>query len=310
MRIDVHAHYYTQDFATRMQQLGSSRNDVPGAGISLNQRLELMDDAGIDAQVLCVGAQQPYFPNAENAATAARFANDWYREIVEQHNGRFAAFGCVPLPHVDRAIAEAGRCLDELGFAGINLGCSVAGGPLDNPEFEPFWAELNRRKAVVFLHPLGTGGPLMDAYSLAWMMGGCVEDTVTGLRLAMSGLPSRYRDLDIIVPHLGGTIPFLWQRIEDHCDRAIQRGDLPAGINPFESLKRMYYDTVNNTPAALRCTCDAVSAGHVMLGTDFPYLAVKRCVTYIQEAGLPQADVDAILYKNAQLLLSLPAPKR
>jgi 6-methylsalicylate decarboxylase len=302
MRIDVHAHYYTEQFSERMRGLGGTRNDVPGGAITLDQRLDMMDGIGVDTQVLCVGAQQPYYPDGAKAVEAAHFANDFYKEIVEAHDGRFAAFGCVPLPHVDGAIAEAHRCLDELDFPGINLGCAVAGGPLDNPDFEPFWAELNRMKTVVFLHPLGTGGPLMDAYGLAWTVGGCFEDTIAGLRIAMSGLMQRYPDVEIIVPHLGGTIPFVWQRVIDHAERA----DKPWAM---DALRRMYYDTVNSTRLALHCTCEAVGAGHVLLGTDFPYLLgpkLERCVTYIEQAGLPHEDVTAILDHNAQALLKLP----
>src|SRR5579862_9301773 len=105
MRIDVHAHYYTNDFAARMDDLrGKARsrggNRVAGANVSLQQRAELLDEAGIDVQVICVGAEQPYFPdNPSGAVAAARFENDFYKETVAQSKGVYQAFGCVPLPH-------------------------------------------------------------------------------------------------------------------------------------------------------------------------------------------------------------------
>jgi aminocarboxymuconate-semialdehyde decarboxylase len=76
------------------------------------------------------------------------------------------------------------------------------------------------------------------------------------------------------------------------------------------ALRRLYYDTVNETPAALRCTCETVGARQVLLGTDYPYLLgdkFKRCVTYVQESGLPPSDVEAILERNAETLLGLTA---
>lgn len=308
MRIDVHAHHYDEVYFERLEKLGNPWNGgrfAPGASVTIEQRLDLMDDAGIDAQVLCVGASQPgYLPEEAKAIEGTHFANNHYKEVVERHGGRFAAFGCLPLPHVDVAVKEVARCFEELHFSGINLGCSVAGRALDEPEFEPMWAELDRHAAVVFLHPMGIGGAMMDAYGLAWMVGGCFEDTIAGLRLAMSGVLERHTNVKLIVPHLGGTIPFLWQRLEDSYERARDQ----ARVNPIATLERMYYDTVNETASALRCTCDAVGAHHVMLGTDFPYLAgpkFKRCVTYVQESGLPQADVDKILDQNAQRLLKL-----
>ena len=314
MRIDVHAHYYTDDFAARMDSLrgrarqrGGSR--VAGAGVSIQQRSDMLDEAGIDTQVICVGAEQPYFPaNAANAVEAAHFANDFYKETVEKNGGRYLAFGCVPLPHIDQAIAEATRCLDQLGFAGINLACSVAGQPLDTPAFAPFWAELDRRRTVVFLHPnMHCDAPMMGDFGLEGTAGGCFEDTIAGLRLTFSGWGSRFKNVKLIIPHLGGTLPFLWQRIEDSFGRRQAAGmDIPLAESPTTVLKRFYYDTVNNGAAALECTIHNVGLDHVVFGTDFPYLTHKACVEYVESSGLPPDHIRAIMGDNAQALLGLP----
>src|SRR5581483_6134765 len=138
VRIDVHAHYYPQHVLDEFTRLGSPRGYTgPSGGLTVEQRLELMDEAGIDAQVLSMGVGQPYLPDAEKARAGARCANDAYQDLVKRSGGRFAAFGCLPLPHVDAALAETAYCLDELGMAGLNLGCSVAGRPLEDPAFEP-----------------------------------------------------------------------------------------------------------------------------------------------------------------------------
>jgi aminocarboxymuconate-semialdehyde decarboxylase len=307
VRIDVHAHYLQPDFSEGMARRGAAWQSANrDAGISLEQRFDLMAEAGIDVQVLSVSAHQPYVSSAFKAVDAATFANDFYQDLVERSNGRFLAFGCLPLPHVDPAVEEAARCLDDLGMRGITLGCSVLGRPLDDPSFEPLWAELDRRAAVVFLHPIGTGAPMAEAYGLTWMVAGCYEDTTAALRLVLSGLTTRYPNVKIIIPHLGGTIPFLWQRLVDSLDR-----NPTSQVDPVVALRRLYYDTVNETPAALRCTCETVGARQVLLGTDYPYLLgekFKRCVTYVQESGLPPSDVEAILERNAETLLSLTAP--
>jgi 6-methylsalicylate decarboxylase len=312
VRIDVHAHYYTTEFADRMESYrGGPRAQAqraPGANISLQQRTDMLDEAGIDTQIICVGAQQPYFPNPGTARDAACFENDFYKEAVEKNGGRYAAFGCVPLPHVDAAIAEAGRCLDELGFAGINLACSVAGQPLDTPAFEPFWAEMDRRATVVFLHPnMHCDAPMMDAFGLEGTAGGCIEDTIAGLRLTFSGVASRYPNFKLIIPHLGGTIPFLWQRIEDSTKRRRAAGmELPLQGSPIDVLKRFYYDTVNNGVAALECTIAAAGVDHVLFGTDYPYLTHKECADHVLQSGLPAGQIRAIMGENAQALLGLP----
>ena len=268
-----------------------------------------MNDAGIDMQVLSPAGRLPYFPKREDAVAAARLGNDLFMEVCRKYDGRFSAFANVPLPHVDAAIEEMGRCLETLGMVGATVGCSVGGRQLDDPEFTPFWAELDRRKAVLFIHPLGIGCPGSEAYGLTWLVGAPVEDTITALRLVVSGLTGRFPNVKIIVPHLGGTLPFLMQRVDKLGDAKRAREE-QLGIDelPSTMLKRLWFDTVNTYPAALRCACEAFGADRLVLGTDWPYVEgskLKRCVTYIEESGLPKTDVEAILDTNAQQLLGL-----
>src|SRR5438445_9384494 len=109
MRIDVHAHYYPPEL---LKALGSQDRVSGGAGAlpagktTLEERLDMMTDVGIDLQVLCVGANQPAFAKREEAVAAARFANDLYTDVSKGYKGRFAAFAATPLPHVDAAIEE------------------------------------------------------------------------------------------------------------------------------------------------------------------------------------------------------------
>src|SRR5262245_50904800 len=219
MRIDVHAHYFPQEFVdcvARVVDPAITRTTAraPGQGLDLDERLALMDSAGIDMQVLSASAAQPYAPNRGDAVEAARLGNDIYADVCKRYPGRFAAFGAVPLPHVDAAIAEVERCLDTLGFKGITTGCSVAGRQLDDAAFEPLWAELDRRAPARFLHPLGMGfGAELQGYGLDWLIGALLEDTIAALRLVLSGVTTRYPNIKVIVPHLGGTIPFAMGRV-------------------------------------------------------------------------------------------------
>jgi len=310
MRIDVHAHYLPAEFIDAYTRLGRRATgiELAQAGkVTLDERVDLLAEAGVDLQVLSVGTYQPSVEKGEEAVAGARFFNDLYADICTGYGGRFAAAAATPLPHVDAAIEEVGRCLDTLGMLGVNVGTSVAGRPLDDPLFGPFFAELNRRKAVLFLHPQGVGaGPMSDAYGLDWAVGGCFEDTVTSLRLIWSGLTTTYPNVRIIVPHLGGTLPFLMQRISDHVQRMLFSG--VQLVPPSEAVRSLYFDTVNNYPPALRCSCEAFGAEHIMLGTDFPFLFVKPCVEYIKQSGLSAADIDMVLNRSAQRLLGIDAP--
>ncbi len=305
MRVDVHAHHYPEKYVNCLTRFGKDTSHTakaPGAGVTLDQRLDILDRSGIRVQVLSVGAFQPYFAGAEEATTAAKVANELYAEVCKKYNGRFEAFAAVPLPHVDAALGEVQRALDELGMIGVNLGCSVAGRPLDDPAFEPVFAELNRRGAVVFLHPQGIGcGPLLEDHGLNFTLGAPFEDTIAALRLVLAGVIHRYPEIRVIVPHLGGTLPFLRMRLDGSL-----RGR--TEYKPSEQLKRLWYDTVNENIPSLYCAREAFGADRLLLGTDFPHVhgdRFERCVSYIQQSDLPAEEKTAILDHNAQSLLGL-----
>jgi predicted TIM-barrel fold metal-dependent hydrolase len=310
VRIDVHAHYVTQDFIERVAGIGATTTGAAraaGAHATLDQRIDMMRGCGVDVQVLSVAGNQPYGQDRAASVAVARYLNDAYKQVVDGHGGHFSAFGCVPLPHTDAAIAEAIRCLDELGFAGITLGCSIRGRPLDDPEFEPFWAELNRRQTVVFFHPVGIGAPMTDAFGLDWKIAPTFEDSVTAVRLVLSGLTSRCPSVKIIIPHLGGTLPFIWGRL------GAQAGDFGPDSELRAGLRKLYYDTVNRAPGMLCAGCAVLGYERVMLGTDFPYVPLpdyRGYVTAVEESGLPADQIKAILDQNAQALLNLPVPQR
>jgi predicted TIM-barrel fold metal-dependent hydrolase len=315
MRIDVHAHHFPSEYMDCLARLGhpDARAAVlraPGGGMSLDDRMVMLDRTGVDLQVLSPAAAAPYLAEEANAVEAARTLNDGLIAVRQQYPGRFAAFASLPLPHVDAALAELRRGLDTLGMVGVTVGCSVLGRQLDDPAFEPLYAELDRRATVLFLHPVGAGcGAGSAEYGIRWMVGAPVEDAVAALRLTLSGLTTRYPNVKVIVPHFGGMLPFLLERLDDEAEREGHAGIRPApGIRPSEVVKRLYYDTVNAHVPALRCACETFGADRIMLGTDFPYLAgarFERAVSYIAEAGLRADEVEAIYSGNAQRLLGL-----
>jgi predicted TIM-barrel fold metal-dependent hydrolase len=317
MRIDVHAHYFPDEYVASLARLGHPEAEataqVAGRPRDLAEQVGVLEAVGIDLQVLSISLLQPYLPREAEAVAAARLANDIYADATRGYGGRFAAFGCVPLPHVDAALAETERCLDTLGMRGITIGCSVAGRPLGDPLFEPFWAELDRRGAVLFLHPVGAGVlPEADPLGLAWMVGAPFEDTVAALQLLMAGVTTRYPRLEIIVPHFGGTLPFLLERIDGNVANRTRRA-VPV---PFEGAasaqlrQRFWYDTVNGHPAAFQCACASFGADRLLLGTDYPYMTgqrLQRLVDAPTQMGLSPAESEAILGGNARRLLGLGA---
>jgi aminocarboxymuconate-semialdehyde decarboxylase len=119
-----------------------------------------------------------------------------------------------------------------------------------------------------------------------------------------ANFPSRFPDIKIILPHLGGFAPFLAARLDQ-----LQDHFLPdSAMAPSVQAKYFWYDTVNGNPSSLRCAKEVLGADHLLLGTDYPFWrddAFKLCVDYVGESGLAASEVDQILSGNAQKLLGI-----
>lgn len=298
MIVDVHAHYYPSEYLHCIGRPGLPPAWAALGGQSIEERLALLDRTGIDAQILSVSQAQPYLPDPHAAAAAAGLVNDLYADLCEAHRGRFFAFAALPLPHVQESLAEIARTAASRSVAGVTIGCSVAGRQLDDPVFEPVFADLHRREARVFLHPVGHEDlPWLAGHNLAWLVGAPFEDTAAALRLALAGVPDTYPGIRFIVPHLGGTLPFLLARI--------------ARMGPAEIIRRlrtMYYDTVSGSAQAMASTCDTFGAQRLLFGTDYPYCDEQqfaRHLAYLDECGLDPATLDQVRGDSAGTLLNL-----
>jgi predicted TIM-barrel fold metal-dependent hydrolase len=312
MRIDVHAHYWTEDYIDLLVDLGqagavAARGLGAGDGAELEARLRLMDRAGVQMQVLSACPQLPYGEDWQKAALAARFVNDQYAELVQRRPDRFRAFAALPMPHVEESLGEMGRALDELRMTGVAMNTTVLGRALVEPEYEPIFAELNSRSAVLYLHPAGNGAcsPLISDYHLTWMVGAPVEDTISIMQLITHGIPVRYPNIKIINSHLGGALPMLLQRADDQ-----YRWEAPETSEPPSvAARRMWYDTVGHGHVpALRCAIDSFGADRLLLGTDFPYEngdIFVRAIEYIHDPQIDASAARAILDQNASVLLGI-----
>jgi 6-methylsalicylate decarboxylase len=312
MRIDVHAHYWTEDYLDLLVDLGKAdagmaRGLGAGGGAELAARLRLMDRAEVQMQVLSASPQMPYGEDGTKAARAARFVNDQYAGLAADHRGRFAAFAALPLPHLEESLGEMRRALDELGMAGVAMNTTVLARALVEPGFEPVLAELNNRSAVLYLHPAGNSAcsPLIGDYHLTWMVGAPVEDTISVMQLITRGIPARYPDVKIINSHLGGALPMLLQRADDQY--GWEAPETPE--RPSVAARRMWYDTVGHGHVpALRCAIDSFGADRLVLGTDFPYEngdTFVRAVDYINDPQVDPSAARAILDQNASALLGI-----
>jgi 6-methylsalicylate decarboxylase len=313
-RIDVHAHYYPGVYldlldrhggvpagteAARALHAGDERDEIA-------ERLAVMDEHGIATQVVSAPAHVGYFDHRQAAIDTARLANDRYAELVANHPGRFAALGTVPLPHVDAALDELARCLDELAMPGIALSSSINGRALSDPAFADVYAELDRRAAILLLHPeiAGAHCPLLAPHNLTRVVGWAVEDAMALLHLYQSGILERHRRLRVISVHLGGFIPFILGALDDRAGRLV-----PELEPPSLAFRRVFFDTATNAHApALRLLVEVLGHDRVLLGSDFPFSRGQRFAQEVEapsKAGLGAEAVVAIERGNAEALFRL-----
>ena len=312
LRIDIHAHLWTDDYLNLTQSYGNTdtgtqRNKGAGMGKEeIEKRFALMEANGVKMQVLSICPQAPSFDNKEHAVNAARKANDLYAEAVSRWPDKFLAFAAVPLPHVDEALKELDRALGQLKMVGATITTFIGNRSIADPAFAPFYEELNRRATVLYIHPSGNGveSPFISPFHLAWAIGAPIEDTVSIMHLIEAGIPQRYPKIKIVNSHLGGMIPMVLQRLDN-----ISKWEHPLPEKPSITAKRMWYCSVGHGhPPALRAAVDSLGADRICLGTDFPYEngeLFNRAVQYIRESNLKPEDAEKILDHNAAYVLGM-----
>lgn len=304
--IDVHAHYQPKSLCALLTDIGRRfyRDELPvtDSPNHISQRLHLMDSAGVMLQILSAG-WVIYTPDKELAVKGTRAVNDEFSQLVQRYPDRFGAFASLPLPHIGESLLELQRSFDDLGMAGVTIHCSILEDSLASPVFEPIYAALDDRESVVLVHPNANGlnSALLNDFRLERAAGALMEDTVAALQLMVHEIPRRYPRIKFIVPHLGGVMPMLLQRLDNQLPEAYS--DLSE--SPSASARRFWYDTVSHgSTIALTCARDAFGADRLVAGSDYPVLlpfeGYSATFQYIDRGGFPPEDVARILYGNAR----------
>ena len=272
--IDVHAHFLPDQYRDALATAGIDQPDgfprVPSW--SAAEHVAVMDRLGIRSAVLSVSSPGVQFGDgitASDAVGLARHVNDVAAATIAQHPGRFGAFASLPMGDVDESLAEIERALDGLGLDGINVLTNVAGVYLGDASLEPVMAELNRRNAVVFIHP--TSPACWECTSLGYprpMIEVPFDTTRAVTNLLLSGAFTRHPDIRWIVPHAGGTLPFLAPRIAGIS--ALLGADDPAAV--VAQLRRLHYDLAGSAnPPVVAALMGFVERSQVLYGSDWPF---------------------------------------
>ena len=325
MRYDVHTHHYPPAYFDLIERSGgdfSFGTDPSGQRIiryrgsrffgvtapmsDPARRLSDMDRAGIDVAVLSLSTPNVFFVEGLAQRSVARMVNDAYAELIAAHPGRFRAFASIPMDDPDAALAELHRAIGELRLNGVILLSNIRGRSLDDPAYRPFFAEADRLRLCILLHPmLPATVESFREFVLGPLVGFPFDTTLAIARLCFSGMLRELPSIRWIVAHAGGAIPYLTERLDNgYRDFAECRANIDE--RPSAYLRRLTYDTVTFSPHVLRLLREWVGAEHMAMGSDYPHKLgdISRAVTSIEALEIPAAERERIFSGTALALLN------
>ncbi|MFI8434722.1 amidohydrolase family protein [Streptomyces sp. NPDC079020] len=300
-RIDVHQHLVPPAFSGPMAERAAALG-WPAPAWDVRSAIAMMDRRSIATGLLSFPAPVAAPDDLAGARTGTRSVNEYTAEVVKDRPDRFGHFAGLPLPDVDAALAEAAHALDELNADGLMVLSNMHGRYLGDPAFEPLWAELDARAAVVLVHP--TAPPVAPVSGLPGPLVDFPYDTArTALHMALNGVPRRYPRIKMILPHAGGLLPYAADRFAVAAH--LHPDSTPEGL--LGDLRRFYFDTAMSPIAALPSLLAFAAPGHVLYGSDFPMLPEEWGTGF--DSGLDEyphweaGQLHAVNRGNAELLV-------
>jgi predicted TIM-barrel fold metal-dependent hydrolase len=301
--IDMHHHFAPPAWVAEVK--GRPLLQPANTRWTPGQSIEDMDRGGVAAAVVSITNPGIWFGDKAQTGRLARACNDYGAKLVQDHPTRFGLFAALPLPDVDATLREIAYAYDTLHTDGVGLLTSYGDTWLGNPAYRPVMEELNRRKAVVSVHP--TAANCCRNLDYAPGVGpGSIEygtDTTRAIMgVAFSGDAVRFPDIRFIWSHGGGSVPFLAGRIEGASNGAKEA--LPNGFT--SQLKKFYYDLAGAAnKGVIASLLQLVPSTQIVFGTDFPPGGTSAAVARtLAEIGMfNDADLRAIDRGNAVRLL-------
>jgi|HubBroStandDraft_6_1064221.scaffolds.fasta_scaffold111579_2 predicted TIM-barrel fold metal-dependent hydrolase len=296
-RIDAHHHFSAPGFIAAIS--ARKTNQRPLEQWTPNKSIDDMDKSGVATAMISTSEPSVWFGDNQAARKLARERNDLGARLMTDHPGRFGMFSTVPLPDVDGCLREIEYSQDTLKADGVCLMTSYEGKYPGDRAFEPVMSELNRRNAVVFLHPVKAEccKDLQPELAPALIELG-TETTRSIASVIFDGTASRFPDIRFIFSHGGGTMPYLMTRFQSLAARPDIARRLPKGL--LYEVRKLYYDTANfYGPYPWPTMLKLVPVSHILFGTDFPFSSAGDVAKGISEVGLPANDLRAIERENA-----------
>lgn len=310
--IDVHHHVLPPQYVAEIggPAIGAPAGRPGAPPWSVASSIEVMDQLGIETAITSVSA--PGFPlnDLKSVQRLVRACNEFSKQMTVDHPLRFGMFATLPLPGIESSLAELRYAFEDLSADGIVLYTNYRDVYLGDPHFTPLMEELNRRRAVVFVHPTVCQCCQGVQPYIPWAILEFPHDTTrTVVSLLVNGTFKRYPEIRFIFSHAGGTVPFLINRI----------GIMPMPVlepdGPLQHLKRQYFDlALSANPQAMGPLLGMVDVSHVLLGTDYPFApaaSVSAAVEGVAASPLNEQDIRKIQRENALFLFPrFASPRR
>jgi aminocarboxymuconate-semialdehyde decarboxylase len=332
MRIDAFNHFFPERYFQKMEEVAGDLKDMFRRTRAiksihdLDERFRVMDMFDDYAQVISLPApslETLSKGNPQVALELARIGNDGMAELVAKYPDRFPAFVAhTPLTAPDAGVAETERAIKELGAIGTQIFSNVGGKPLDRPEFEPFFASMNKLGKPIFLHPArGANHPdyldeKKSLYEIWWTFGWPYETSVAMARLVFSKLLDKYSNVKVIAHHLGAMVPYFEGRVGPGWDQLGKRTSDEDYFSLLKSLKKrpldyfkhdFYPDTATFTSeGAMKLGFGFFDLDKVIFASDCPFdpemgtMYIRETLRILDEYGMPDGDLEKVYYKNLE----------
>ena len=329
MIIDAYTHLAPRSFLSAMNNMSPDLRNIIDRLLGVKELYDL--DARFRAMDVVDGYRQIIsLPNPsleectspELGAELARIANVEMAELCKKYPTRFAGFvAAVSLNDMDTALAEIDRAVGDLGAVGVQTYTNINGYPLDDPKFAPFFARMAHQDRPVWLHPTRTAAmsdykkEAKSRFEMWWCFGWPYDTSVAMARLVFAGMFDRHPNLQIITHHLGGMIPYFDGRVGPGLEVLGSRtkdedysGILPSLKRPHLDYFHMFYaDTAMfGSGKALALGLDFFGSEHVVFSTDAPLGPIKKTIDALQEQGVDDKTMAAIMSGNIRRMLRLP----
>ena len=337
-KIDTEAHFYTKEYQDYLfsrkrppreelykgyVRLWYEQNIWEPHGLEIEDRLldvsrgrlDNMDRAGIDMQVLSLSTPGCEQFNIAKGTELSRKTNEALSKVVEKYPNRFVGLAALAPQSPEKAARELERAVNQLGLRGAKINSHIRGSYLDDHKYRPIFEVAEKLDVSIFLHPNSPGPSMIKPYedygfALAgppWGFG--AEASFHVMRLLYSGIFDEYPKLKIVLGHLGEGLIFWIHRIDFSFKRPWMDEEVRPKIKrmPSEYIRDNFYVNTSGMPSlpAFQSVYAELGADHIMFAADYPYESSEEAAAFIDEIPVPEADKEKIQYSNAARLFKI-----